>query len=327
MKLSLYEFKLYLLSMAYVKQFFSILTIVMIIFLSSHSLLAQDLIYMKDGKEMKTRVFNITKKDIHYKMLDDPEFRTYTMPKSEVRKIRFQYGKVLNFEKIPYHFLSFEIGRSLPLSYYRRADLITSAENISPSGFAESGPHVKIEGGYYWKKNWAVAAKIGHFSNAFKTSEFADNFLPFYSYFSYPENENIRWRNTYLHFGPAYSHAFSKSLFADISISSGPAVVYKPKIHVTYFKINPPVPDADTYISEGKRTITLKNFDFSTSLRFSIVRKLAIKLSAQYNFARPTFVFKESLNTDNGRPEINIRRTYRIETFSLTFGIAYQFKR
>lgn len=58
----------------------------------SHSIIAQDVLTLKDGREVKSKVTEVTDKYIKYKKADNIDGPTYTVEKTEIAKIKYANG-------------------------------------------------------------------------------------------------------------------------------------------------------------------------------------------------------------------------------------------
>ena len=63
----------------------------------SNSILAQDIIKLKSGEDLKTKVIEIGTTEIKYKKIDNLDGPTYTVTKAEVVEIKYKNGTVDDF--------------------------------------------------------------------------------------------------------------------------------------------------------------------------------------------------------------------------------------
>lgn len=70
-----------------------ILFVMSVLIMSAVSVSAQDLITKKNGEDIKAKVLEIDNTNVKYKLFDEPDGVTYTMPKSQILMIRYQSGR------------------------------------------------------------------------------------------------------------------------------------------------------------------------------------------------------------------------------------------
>ncbi len=66
--------------------------IVLFCFFLINNLFSQDLIMLKDGSEIKSKVTEVNIEDIKYKKYENPDGPTYTIPKNKVFLIKYSNG-------------------------------------------------------------------------------------------------------------------------------------------------------------------------------------------------------------------------------------------
>lgn len=66
--------------------------IVLFCFFLINNLFSQDLIMLKDGSEIKSKVTEVNIQDIKYKKYENPDGPTYTIPKNKVFLIKYSNG-------------------------------------------------------------------------------------------------------------------------------------------------------------------------------------------------------------------------------------------
>lgn len=119
--------------------------------------MAQDILIKRDGKEVKTRILRIDKKQITYKLIDDPEFQTVTVEKKDVRMIRMEAGKVYNFDnEYPLPYIGLGGGAFLPTGKFHST---RSGEGYTP-GYARIGANFKLSAGLYLKKKIGIPIEV-----------------------------------------------------------------------------------------------------------------------------------------------------------------------
>ncbi|MBX9850825.1 MAG: hypothetical protein K2X86_03615, partial [Cytophagaceae bacterium] len=130
---------------------------------------AQDVIFKKNGEEVKSKVIEVDKNEITFKTFDDPEFSSQKIKIQEVVKIRYEDGTEKIFPpKIP-HYLGIGLGSSMPMGDFKSIN-ISNPE----AGYALPGGHLKIEVGFYIFRNLGLAASIGGFNNQLDSSRFIE---------------------------------------------------------------------------------------------------------------------------------------------------------
>jgi hypothetical protein len=121
-------------------------TMVFTLFICSASFLfAQDMIVLKNGDEIKAKVLEITPTTIEYKKFDDPNGPTISIPKTEVRMVKYENGTKDLLEGKSSS--SKRKRRSGEHSGERSADSKPNRVGfyVDPLGFLEFGPMVGAE--------------------------------------------------------------------------------------------------------------------------------------------------------------------------------------
>ena len=70
-----------------------ILIILSALFVCAATASAQDVITKKNGEDIKAKVLEIDNSNVKYKLFDEPNGVTYTMPKSQILMIRYESGR------------------------------------------------------------------------------------------------------------------------------------------------------------------------------------------------------------------------------------------
>lgn len=78
-----------------------ILFIMAALVLSAATVSAQDLITKKTGEDIKAKVLEIDNNNVKYKLFEEPNGVTYTMPKSQILMIRYESGRNEVFNTAP----------------------------------------------------------------------------------------------------------------------------------------------------------------------------------------------------------------------------------
>lgn len=115
--------------------------IFLILFCALAGLRAQDVIYMKDGKEINAKVLEIGVAEVKYKLFSNPEGPTYTIFKSDIFMIKYPGG-----ERDVFGIPEPEPGRAAHMTAFSEEDICETAisdanANYKPTG-AMAGTYV-----------------------------------------------------------------------------------------------------------------------------------------------------------------------------------------
>lgn len=70
-----------------------ILFVLSVLLVSAVTASAQDIITKKNGEDIKAKVLEIDNSNVKYKLFDEPNGVTYTMPKAQILMIRYESGR------------------------------------------------------------------------------------------------------------------------------------------------------------------------------------------------------------------------------------------
>lgn len=168
---------------------FFYLTFSLILLCCAQTLLAQDIITLKTGKEIKAKVLELNDEEIKYKRFENLEGPQYVLQLSKVLKIRYENG----FEEVfdvptspeepmvvsdgqiePLPFLAPQIeidaGIGLPLGNFA----LTSGED---AGFARLGFYTNLSGTLPISRSVGVNFMVSYHSNALDRGDFQNSFF------------------------------------------------------------------------------------------------------------------------------------------------------
>src|SRR4051794_11938114 len=124
---------------------------------------SQDIIQKNDGGELKTKVVEVGDTIIKYKKFDDPEFSTYTIPKKEVKAIKYENGKTDNLKKRSKEsYIELRSGGCLPIGNYG-----SSNKDGTKPEYALPGLGSSFEFGFKISRRFGLSADIGSFYNEY----------------------------------------------------------------------------------------------------------------------------------------------------------------
>ncbi len=78
-----------------------ILFVLSVLLVSAVTASAQDIITKKNGEDIKAKVLEIDNSNVKYKLFDEPDGVTYTMPKTQILMIRYESGRNEVFNTAP----------------------------------------------------------------------------------------------------------------------------------------------------------------------------------------------------------------------------------
>ncbi|MDR1055287.1 MAG: hypothetical protein LBL90_05585 [Prevotellaceae bacterium] len=157
--------------------------------------IAQDIIIRKDGSETKAKVIEIDSQNIKYKRFENHEGPTYTEPKSDILKIRYQNGTEDSFapEKIT------------PKADKKFPKLINSKSNVRYACILETGfaismqtKNTKLGLGYGVTLSQGIAFNQKHFASigvGFEGEGYIDGngpygYIPIFANYRYTLKDN-----------------------------------------------------------------------------------------------------------------------------------------
>ena len=329
---------------------------------------AQDIITTKTGEEIKARLLKLTRKQATYKTYDDPEFSTYTLPYKELASIKKegQRKAVLFNHHLPRGYICYSMappGSFIPLGSFGSSSFSSKHE----PGFVQHGKgfNAKFDIAFYIYKKLGISIGLGYsntpfdynayanalnggnnvnnsqggyfYANALTPNEYLDG-----QYVRNPSNSfnnhNYKVRTRYDNWvfvqalmGPIYSVKLGRRITWDFKARGGVIQINKPNIAVTY----QPPSGSNTYYPTYEYHQTQKTnfgYNFGTSLRLALSRRLALYGSADYVHTDPQISFDVTTeqylnNTVNTSAPQTTTVQYKLSSLNLSMGIAYQFKR
>jgi hypothetical protein len=304
---------------------------------------AQDSIVTSDGKSIKAKLLQINKKDVRYKVYDDPEFSTYTLLEKEISTITTEKGKKYIFNhKLPRAFISINFDVYQPLGDFGRTDF-----NEGEPGFAIIGLGGHLRAGFYFAKRLGLQLCVGASGNRIDTEAYKEYYKDPSNpaeviYINYDVQSGTQhyetWNFSYAAIGPMYSYKLAQWLTLDARLQVGITNVNKPSLNLTSYDstsidFNPAIgmPNYVIYSRPNDGQI-FPTYGGGLSFRISPGRRIGFMISADYMHTDGTLKFKEFLGGGNSgyigeEDYVDVERAYNINQIKLSVGIAYQFKR
>jgi hypothetical protein len=303
----------------------------------NHTVFCQDIIKTKSGEEIKARLLKTTRKEATYQTYNDPEFSTYTMPYKELASIQMEGAKkpILFNHHLPRGYIALTFngqGSNIPLGDLAKTSY-SSSEN--EPGFAKPGMSVKLEGVFYIYKKLGLSIGFGQYVNKFDYVKYANSFngpgsgffaqSQFYDSTSGNGNhgkDTESWRFTHFLIGPIYSIKLAKRFTLDFRARVGNIVTSKPDVILSYsyqsFQYR--------YRFHSKKHAEF-GYNFGTSFRFSMSRRLALIATADYFHTAPTLSMEVTDMNSSYGGSTGTEIKYKFDSFTYCIGLAYQFKR
>jgi hypothetical protein len=353
------------------KKYF-LLILIIVATCASIEVSAQDIITTKTGEEIKARLLKLTRKQATYKTYDDPEFSTYTLPYKELASIKKegQRKAVLFNHHLPRGYICYSMappGSAIPLGSFGSSSFSSKHE----PGFVDhnKGFNAKFDIAFYIYKKLGLSIGLGYSNTPFDYSAYAyalnggnsvnntqgGNFnvnaltTNEYNDGQYVRNSgnnsgngtnyNYKVRTRYDNWvfvqalmGPIYSVKLGRRITWDFKARGGVIQINRPNIAVTY---QPPSGSNTPYTTYEYHQTQKTNFgyNFGTSLRLALSKRLALYGSADYVHTEPQISFdvtsEQSLNNstvNTSGPQTSTVQ-YKISSLNLSLGFAYQFKR
>lgn len=304
---------------------------------------AQDSIVTSDGKSIKAKVLKINKKDVQYKVYDDPEFSTYTLLEKEISTITTESGKKYVFNhKLPRAFISINFDAYQPVGNFGRTDF-----NEGEPGFAIVGLGGHLRAGFYFAKRLGMHLCAGASGNRVDYEAYKEvykdpsnpNETIYINYDVMTKTQNVQnWGFGYVGLGPLYSYKLAKWLTLDTRLQIGITNVNKPSLNLVSYdstSVNfDPATSMPNYVIYGRPNNgqIFPSYGGGFSFRISPGRRIGFVIAADYMHTGGNIKFKEYLGdgTSGNLTEedyVTVNRTYNIDQIKLSVGIAYQFKR
>lgn len=320
------------------KKHFLLLSFTIALFVAIDSK-AQDIIKTNSGVELKTKLLTLNKNGATYKTYDDPEFSTFTIPYKEIASIQKEGEKkpVYFNHKLPRAFIGGSFGPSLPIGAFG----ITNYNNSKKEpGFAEIGYAIKLEAGFYLKKNLGLVISVGSQTNNFKYDKYAQIFNPTGSQelriISPGGNEggkstgDSKWQLTHIMIGPLYSKKITKRLTLDLNAKIGLISTTRPKIYMYYMNNSSPSLSVNVFLNDvNKQDLS---YSLGANIRYAITKRIAFYLGVNYFHTSPTInneveTTVASSSTNSTRTITNYSTKFNLSSLNPTTGLVFMFKR
>jgi hypothetical protein len=292
----------------------------------SVALSAQDVLVKRNGQEIKTRIVKIDKKTIAYKDASDPEFNTRTIDKKEVRQIRMEDGKVIDYDRVlPRPYIGLSLGPFSPVGKFGSTD---PNNNNGTSGYAEGGGSLNLNAGFYFSRHVGIPIEFQSSRSNYDIESFNEQLesglsTGFVNAIADPYNF------TSLKSGLMYSTCFGKRLTLDLKATVGILTLLERENLAEYGNL------FTNTISLTKSTVFKTGFGVSTgggiSLRYSVGKRFAFGLFLDGINANPKILYdrfvedESALQQDANDKDLEIRQS--ISGFTGGLLVYWQFNR
>ena len=307
---------------------------------------AQDIISAKDGEKIKAKVLEVTPTDVLYKLFKKQEGDTYDIPKSEVKKITYQDGRIEMYGKkkkqsvsdaTPVQhksnnttgYISFNAGVGLPLGAFGSTNW-----DGNNSGYALSGITSSLDFGMpIAHSNFGVAGNVSYYQNGVDVNSLENNqeananppthFTAYYNTTAGNYQAQTIMAGLYVTF-PIHKFSIDFKALCGVAICTMPSVINTVTVSNYLYSAASGKPYQSATETENESAFTSYAFAYGGSItfRYAVVKHFCVMLQPNIFTSAPSFT--PTVNSSNGSSTANaISQPFTIISVLAGIGVPF----
>jgi len=209
------------------------------------------------------------------------------------------------------HFISLNLGTSIPLSEY---------DQLDSSITADLGNYYSFEAGAYFSRVLGVALNIGAFNNNSDKSSIEENLKNDIRFSNgKAEVSSDAWSNGYIMLGPILSLGGNKFI-VDLKVLGGLMNSTRPLLNIENKSLN------NTYSRNSESNASTFGLNYGLHFRIKLYKKLGLRVNAEGFMANQEFETKVQENNGTAEPTVREEKVKQeISALNLGAGLILTF--